>query len=202
MRKVQDHYFHKAKKENYPARSVYKLEEAQKRFGILRAGNTVLDLGCAPGSWTLYAAKVVGRQGLVVGVDLQKTTLDLSRIDAAVTFLTGDMTDATVQERIRTCAPFYDVVLCDAAPRTSGNRFADHQQSLALCRAALGVACCLLRLGGAMYCKIFQGEDFDDFLQEMKQAFARVKPVKPKSSRQESREVFILGQGFRGRLHE
>lgn len=197
MKKVQDHYFKKAKKQGFPARSVYKLEEAQKKFKLLGKGGKVLDLGCHPGSWSLYAAEVVGPQGIVVGIDLQAgKPLHQTKV-AKITTLQGDvMSDHFFVEVGRICEKF-DAVLSDMAPSTSGNRFVDEQRSLALGRRVLEIAARFLIPGGVVYCKIFEGEDFKEFVDQMRPLFEKVKIFKPDSSRSESREVFLAGIGFR-----
>jgi 23S rRNA (uridine2552-2'-O)-methyltransferase len=193
MKKVKDHYYKKAKKENYPARSVYKLEEAHKRFVIFRKGDTVLDLGCYPGSWSIYAAKMVGTQGRVLGIDLQKTQKYSFAGAAGMELVRGDIYDDELLARL-TNDPF-NVVLSDMAPKTTGHKFSDHLKSLELSRRALEIARKTLPVGGIFYCKVFQGEDFPDYVAEVKTVFKKVKVVKPKSSRIESREVFVLGRG-------
>ncbi|MFH7325487.1 RlmE family RNA methyltransferase [Desulfurivibrio sp. C05AmB] len=197
MKQVQDHYFHKAKKAGYPARSVYKLEEAQQKFKLLKAGDRVLDLGCQPGSWSLYAARVIGPRGLVVGVDLNPGPIQV-RGGAPFHFVLGDITKETVQTRVRSICPLYDAIVSDMAPRTTGNRWADQQHSLRLARTVLEIAETLLRPGGNFYCKVFEGEDFKELVEEARLRFAKARVFKPKSSRSESREVFLLGQGFQG----
>jgi len=197
VRKVQDHYFKKAKKENYPARSVYKLEEAQKKYQFLKSGNTVLDLGCQPGSWSMYAARIVGPQGLVVGVDLQEgKKTSIAKAAEIIWFCDDIMTDDIV-EKIQGICKEFRVILSDMAPRTSGNKWVDQQQSLNLARRVLELAENLLESGGNIYIKVFEGEDFKDFVDSVRKSFKTVKIVKPKSSRSESREVFVLGLGYK-----
>jgi 23S rRNA (uridine2552-2'-O)-methyltransferase len=197
MRKEQDYYFHKAKKENYPARSVYKLEEAQKKHKFLKRKQRVLDLGCHPGSWSLYAAKTIGSAGLVVGVDIQYTDIPTPPDHAEIHWLCQDVySDALITE-LRKQWPGFHALISDMAPATTGNRFADHQHSLRLVRRAVELAHLLLHENGSFYCKVFQGEDFPAFVQECKPLFAEVKIIKPQSSRLESREVFLLGTGFK-----
>jgi len=199
LKKVQDHYFKKAKKEGYPARSIYKLDEAQKKHHFLKKGDRILDLGCQPGSWSLYISKIVGSSGLVVGVDLQTGNGLYVTGGAPIRILAADiMAEETVAEVRRACQN-YSAVVSDMAPRTTGNKWADQQHSLDLARRALELATLLLQPGGAFYCKVFEGEDFREDVDEVRGFFARVKIVKPMSSRKESREVFVLGLDFRGR---
>ena len=190
MRKVQDYYFKKAKKENYPARSVYKLEEAQKKYRFLQTGNGVLDLGCQPGSWSIYAARIVGPAGLVVGVDLQEgKKISIAKAAEIVWFCDDIMADYII-EKIQKTRKDFQTILSDIAPRTSGNKWVDQQQSLNLARRVLELAGELLESGGNIYVKVFE------FVDSVRKSFKTVKIVKPKSSRSESREVFVLGMGY------
>lgn len=197
MRKVQDFYFKKAKKENYPARSVYKLEEAQKKYRFLKGGQRILDLGCHPGSWSLYAAGIAGPRGVVVGVDLQATDPAPQKGHAEIHWLCYDVYSDDLVAHLRKQWPGFHVLLSDMAPQTTGSRYADHQLSLRLVRRTLEIARLVLHERGTWYCKAFQGEDFPGVVTECRALFETVKVVKPQSSRQESREVFILGRGFR-----
>lgn len=188
-----DHYSLKAKKENYPARSVYKLKEIQSRFRLIRPGATVLDLGCSPGSWLLYAAEIVGKKGRVIGIDLSPVTV---AVPPQVTVYTGDVLEleAGLLEEIG-CG--VDTVLSDMAPATTGNKDVDATRSLNLCIAALDVARRCLRPGGTFVCKIFQSEDFHAFSLEVKRTFTKQKIFKPRSSRKASREIYVIGTGKR-----
>jgi 23S rRNA (uridine2552-2'-O)-methyltransferase len=197
VRKVQDYYYKKAKKENYPARSVYKLEEAQIKYRFLKTGNTVLDLGCQPGSWSIYAAKKVGPQGLIVGVDLQEGKKVSIANAAEIVWLHDDIMADDIVENIQKIRKNFRVILSDMAPRTSGNKWVDQQQSLILARRVLELAGKLLESGGNFYVKVFEGEDFKEYVDSVRKSFKTVKIVKPKSSRIESREVFVLGMEFK-----
>jgi len=184
----EDHYTRKARQEKYPARSVYKLKEIQARFRLMRAGDRVLDLGCAPGSWLLYAAEVVGTGGMALGIDLQPVALHLPVQARAMVgdVLHGETLPGIDGER-------FTVLLSDMAPATSGNRVVDHARSLDLCEAALLLAERLLCPGGFFVCKIFQGEDFGAFTARVRAQFRSLQLFKPKSSRKASREIFVIG---------
>jgi 23S rRNA (uridine2552-2'-O)-methyltransferase len=197
MRKEQDYYFKKAKKDNYPARSVYKLEEAQRKYTFLKPGQRVLDLGCHPGSWSLYTSTIIGEKGLVVAADLQQTDIVVQKPNAEIHWLCYDVYSEEFVDYLKKHWPGFHVVLSDMAPRTTGSQYADHQHSLRLVRRVLELSASFLHENGTLYCKVFQGEDFPEFLQECKPLFTTVKVLKPKSSRLESREVFVLGRGFR-----
>jgi 23S rRNA (uridine2552-2'-O)-methyltransferase len=186
-----DHYTHQAQKENFAARSVYKLQEIQKKHHILRRGIRVLDLGCAPGSWLQFAARVVGPEGRLVGIDLNPVKVMLP--DNA-TVITGD-----VAELEGHLAPLgltrFDVVLSDMAPATTGNRHVDEARSVGLCEAALAIADKALVTGGNFVCKIFQGGDYKAFTDSVSERFDRQTATRPQSTRKASREVFIIGLG-------
>lgn len=196
MKEVQDFYFKKAKKEGYPARSVYKLEEAQKKYRLLKSGDKILDLGCQPGSWSMYAAKTVGAQGLVVGVDCTRGKAVQSKGGARIISFCADILDEETVGKITERCRRFDVVISDIAPRTTGNKWSDQQLSLRLSRRVLELAQLLLRPGGNFFCKVFEGEDFKEFVSDAKRVFKIAKVFKPQSSRKESREVFVLGMGY------
>ncbi len=186
-----DHYTRRAKKDAFPARSVYKLQEIQKRFRIIRKGSRVLDLGCAPGAWTKYAAELTGPDGAVIGIDLKKVNIALP---AHVHLLQGDIlaTDAAMTAAL---APGFDAVISDMAPATTGHRDVDAAPSLNLCEAALTIARGHLNPGGHFVCKIFQGPDVQDFVDRVRRLFTNQRIYKPQSSRKASREIFIIGKG-------
>lgn len=192
-RRHQDSYGRQAKREGYAARSVYKLQEIDAKIALLRRGARVLDLGAYPGSWTAYAAERVQREGRVIGYDLQafRGTLpphaeirqaDVFQLDPAELGGPGA----------------FDVVMSDMAPSTTGHRFTDQARSFALFMRALGVASSVLAPGGAFVAKIFQGGDFPEAKSAVAVRFEQVKVVRPKATRTESYEVFVVGQGFRG----
>ncbi len=197
MKKVQDYYFKKAKREKYPARSVYKLEEAQEKYHFLKRGHKALDIGSYPGSWSIYSSKVLGPQGLVVGVDLQDGKPMRQSGRSRIEFIRGDITGDETLEAIRAHCSSFDALLSDMAPNTTGNKWADQQKSLELSRRAFALCNEFLRPGGCFYCKVFEGEDFKEFYDMVRLCFTNSRIVKPKSSRRESREVFILGLGFK-----
>ena len=187
MKKVQDHYFKKAKKQGFPARSVYKLEEAQKKYRFLKPDQIILDLGAYPGSWSKYAAGVARPKGLVVAVDIQKFSVMADN----VCVLQGDVYDLKAS-KLREISPYFDVVLSDMAPKTTGRKDVDHFRSIALAECALVLAIELLKPGGTFFCKVFQGEDFPFFRDKCRESFRLVRVFKPKSSRPESVELFLL----------
>ena len=191
-----DHYSERARKERYPARSVYKLKEAQKKYGLIRKGDRVLDLGCSPGSWLLYAAELAGNRGEVLGIDQNAVTISLP---ARVKTFTADILtiDGPWIENA-TLRNHFNVVLSDMAPATTGNKAVDSARSYRLCEAALNIAQMVLVPGGSFFCKIFQGDEFKRFSDSVRSRFKGHKIFKPQSSRKQSKEIFILGMGFRG----
>jgi len=194
MKTYRDHYFKKAKQENYPARSVYKLQEIEKQSRLLLPGAAVLDLGACPGSWTLYAAERVGPQGRVLGIDLNPAG---TAFPGHVTYLTGDMLEPgpEILDAFARLGPF-DVVLSDMAPKTTGIKFTDQARSMELAETALSVAVARLRPGGAFVVKVFQGPDTPAYQKGLRTYFSTVRVAKPKSSRPESKEIFYVGTGF------
>lgn len=188
----QDHYARQAKKEHYPARSVYKLQEIQEKFKLMRSGQHVLDLGCAPGSWMLYTARLVGPRGKVVGVDLKPVS---GRLPDNVAVYTGDVFDDAAEFWSRVGDRF-DLLLSDMAPDTTGNSSVDAVRSFYLCEAALAVAGKRLSAGGGFVCKIFQGEEFEKMIGTVKNAFRQYKLFKPQSCRKASKEIYIIGMDF------
>jgi 23S rRNA (uridine2552-2'-O)-methyltransferase len=193
-RQGEDRYFQKARAEGYRARSAYKLLQIQGKFHILRKGQSVVDLGAAPGSWSQVTSRIVGSSGRVIAVDLQA-------IEAipGVAILQGDIAAPETHERIVEAAGGpVDVVLSDAAPNTSGIRERDHALSVELVEAALAVARRSLKPGGCFVAKVFEGQDIPQLLAQLRRHFTLVKPHYPQATRQESREVFLVCKGFGG----
>lgn len=186
-----DPFFHKARAAGFAARSVFKLEEIDRRVRLLRAGDRVLDLGCTPGSWLQYAVQVVGAHGAVVGIDRNP----LPRPVPGARVLVGDIFTATDDELLGPLKAF-DVVLSDMAPDTTGVRSADQARSARLFAEAMTRSIRLLAPGGAFVGKLFQGPDFEDVRRHLASRFADVKIIKPDSSRAQSIEIFLVGKGF------
>lgn len=204
MKIYRDHYFKKAKQEQYPARSVYKLQEIDKRFHLFLPGQKILDLGAAPGSWTLYAAKKTGDKGRVMAVDLQdvREALAPELKDLAfpenVSFFQENVFERSpaFEEALAVWRPF-DLVISDMAPHTIGVKCADQARSFALALQALSLARdCLIKDGGFVV-KLFMGPDAKELTDAMRVLFHKVKNFKPKSSRPESKETFYIGMGFK-----
>ncbi len=186
-----DAFFRKARGAGFAARSVYKLEEIDRRVRLLRTGDRVLDLGCRPGSWMQYARQVVGPHGAVVGVDRDP----LPQPIAGARVLVGDVFAVTDAELLGELKAF-DVVLSDMAPNTTGVRATDQARSAALVEEALARAERLLAPGGAFVAKIFQGPDFEAIRKRLSARFSEVRIVKPEGSRAQSIEIYLAAKGF------
>lgn len=178
----------RAKAEGYPARSVYKLEEIDRRVKLFRGGQRVLDLGAAPGSWTLYAAQKVSTEGRVVAIDLQTFEPGAG---PHVSIHRGDALEES-SEAVQSQAP-YDVVLSDMAPRTTGYKDADRALSFELFAGALEIACRLLVPGGSFVGKLFMSGDFEEARDRVRAAFETCKVIRPKGTRDNSTELFLVG---------
>src|SRR6056297_232401 len=193
-RQRPDYYAKRAKQEHFPARSVYKLQEIQKKFVLIRKGQRVLDLGCAPGSWAKFAAGITGPGGRVIGIDQKPVT---EKLPGHVAVLNEDV--LALAEAPQRCEALVegpvDVVISDMAPSTTGKKDVDAARSYHLSRAALTIAEKVLAPGGAFVCKIFQGEDFQGFMDEVKAGFQTCKTFKPRSTRKESKETYVIGVG-------
>ena len=190
--KRPDRFTQAAKKQGYPARSVFKLEEMDRRLKLLRQGMRVLDLGSAPGSWTMYVAQKIGPGGRLLSVDLKPLDVPLPPHVVAVA---GDA--LSLDEPVLAQFAPYDVVLSDMAPNTTGNRLGDQTRSFELFMRALAVGSTLLKVGGSFVGKIFMGEDFPAARAAVKAAFAEDRVIRPGGTRATSYEAFIVGLGRR-----
>ncbi len=186
-----DHLTQRAKAENYPARSVYKLEEIQKKFKVIMPGSQVLDLGCAPGSWLLYAAKQVGGKGRVFGIDLTRIDIKLPDNVTAI----QDNILALENDRFLAVENGFNTILSDMAPATTGRKDVDAFRSFELCTMALETAKKFGVPNSNFVCKIFQGNEFKKFEKEVKSVFKDCKTFKPESCRKQSKEIYIIAKG-------
>jgi 23S rRNA (uridine2552-2'-O)-methyltransferase len=195
----KDYYFQKAKSEKYAARSIFKLQEIDDRFKIIKPGYKILDLGAAPGSWSQYASEKVGKTGRVLGIDLQPIKLTLPN----AAFVCADMRDLKLDEIMteNQIAPPFDVVLSDMAPKTTGIRVTDQTRSLELCELALATAERFLRPRGSFVCKLFHSEEFEQFRRTLRERFGRVEVLRPKSTRKESKEIFFIARDYNPKPH-
>ena len=184
-----DFWSRKAFSEGYPARSVYKLKEIDEKFGMIRKNYTVLDLGAAPGSWTTFLMRQMEGTGKVVSCDLNPLSKDVKGDN--LTFIQGDLTDNTIRETIKKEGPF-DLVVCDAAPKTTGNRIVDTASSQFLVKMAIYYAQTMLKPGGNFAVKIFQNGDEQALLKMMRETFEQAKGFKPVACRAESFETYLI----------
>jgi 23S rRNA (uridine2552-2'-O)-methyltransferase len=191
-RVLHDRFFRLAQSEGYRARSAYKLREIAERRRLLRPGQRVLDLGCAPGSWLQIASELVGPSGVVVGIDLQAIQPGLP---PNVRAFTGDITSFEAQTLTSAAGGLFDAVLSDMAPNTTGA--GDHFRSERLCRAVLDLLPALLRPGGSLVMKVFEGEKYPALLRDTAHLFGEAKGFKPQASRDVSREIYIIATHYR-----
>ncbi len=193
MREVQDIWFRRAKEAGYRARSAFKLIHIDDRRKILRRGDRVLDVGAAPGSWTQVAAERVGPKGFVCAFDFK--VIDPRGLPENVRVMQSDLhelsSDAFDGE-------FFDTVISDIGPDTSGDADGDSIRSVALCHVLLDRLPVWLKRGGNVVMKVYEGGGYPELLKRTEQLFREVKGVKPESSRRESVEMFIVGKDFRG----
>ena len=189
----EDPFVKQSQADGWRSRASYKLLEIQEKDRIFRSGTKVVDLGAAPGGWSQVAVTLVGEQGRVVASDI----LPMDGI-ACVDFVQGDFTDDAVLENILTTigSEEVDLVISDMAPNMSGSRSVDQPNAMYLVELALDLARQVLRQNGTFLVKVFQGEGFDAYLQDMRSSFTKVQTRKPAASRARSREVYLLGTGF------
>lgn len=189
--KESDFWAEKAKKEGYPARSVYKLDELQKQYHIIPKKGTVLDVGASPGSWTLYTARnILKNEGTLVSVDLKP--LELKTVPPNVHFFQGD---AFSKENLANIKSFglFDCIISDAAPNTTGNRSIDTARSASLALSVIELSEECLKKGASITIKLFQGSDSEEVIKRMRELFEKVAIHKPKACRSNSFEVYLIG---------
>lgn len=193
--KVKDHYFHKAKKDNFLARSVYKLEEIDERFKIINKGDQIIDLGYHPGSWIQYTAEKIGKDGIVIGADIKEINNKLLnlpnvRLFQKDVFTIENMLELGVSDQ-------FDVVLSDMAPNTTGIQSVDQIRSLNLVEMVFSLLPRFLKPGGNLVIKVFESNDAQVFLRSQKKHFEELHNLRPKSVRSVSKEYFVIGKNFR-----
>jgi 23S rRNA (uridine2552-2'-O)-methyltransferase len=189
-----DPYVRRAHEEGWRSRAAFKLEEIQRIDRLLRPGMTVVDLGAAPGGWSQFAARTLAGKGRVVALDV----LEMPAIPG-VEFIQGDFTDEAVLRQLEATlggAPV-DLVMSDMAPNMMGMADVDHDRSMHLVELAVDFAAHVLRPGGDLLVKVFQGRGFQPMVARLRQRFESVKFRKPKASRARSPEVYVLARGYR-----
>ncbi len=186
----EDFYTRLAKKEGYPARSVYKLKEIDEKYKIFKKGEKVLDLGCSPGSWLIYISQKVGDKGMVVGIDMESVKI----VDKPnILFIKKDIFDLKELD----FKEKFQAVVSDLAPKTSGLKSLDAGRSLELSEKSFEIAKSVLLLGGNFVCKLFESESSDGFFKKVKRYFDSVKRFKPKAVVRGSKEFYIIAKGFK-----
>ena len=194
--KVKDYYFKKAKKENYVARSVFKLEEIDKKYNVLRSGDHVVDFGYHPGSWIQYTSKKVGNNGLVVGIDIKTVSKKIAHLKNVQLYMQDifgveDLKDLGVDDK-------FDVVLSDMAPNTTGIKTVDQLRSLNLVEKVFDILPKFLKPNGNLIIKVFDSNDAQVFLKSQKKIFSKINYLKPKSTRSVSKEFFVVATKYKG----
>ncbi|MFQ3208035.1 23S rRNA (uridine(2552)-2'-O)-methyltransferase RlmE [Alteromonas sp.] len=192
---VNDPYVKKAKIDGYRSRASYKIIEINEKDKIIRPGNIVMDLGSAPGGWSQVVAKLVGESGRVIASDI----LPMDGI-LGVSFIQGDFTEAVVYDQILSMLndEKVDVVVSDMSPNLSGVNTTDQYSSIYLVELALDMARNVLKPGGSFCAKVFQGVGYEEYAKDVRKSFDKVMVRKPAASRARSREVYIVGKGFKG----
>ncbi|MDP7029273.1 MAG: RlmE family RNA methyltransferase [Phycisphaerales bacterium] len=194
-REIHDHWSREAKRKGYRSRAAFKLIQIDERKHVLKRGDQVLDLGCAPGSWLQVVSQRVGQSGRGWGIDLKPVP---GGLPDNVTALEGDAQDpcgAGVPEGL-----IFDVILSDMMPSTTGSRDTDHFRSLAVCELAMDLCPRWLRPGGSLVMKVLEGSAMPELLADARTRFEKVKPFKPEASRKESTEIFVVAQGYVGAM--
>lgn len=193
QRESADPYVEKALQQNLRSRAYFKLEQIQAKERMLKSGMRCADLGATPGGWSQFASKVVGPRGIVWAVDL-KPMEPLPGVD----FLLGDFSDETTQQRLLDAVgeAGLDLVMSDLAPNMTGNRAVDQPRLIGLAEESLLFSEATLRRGGCFLVKLFQGEGFEDFVKQSRARFKTVRLLKPKASRPESSEMYLLARNY------
>lgn len=189
--KVKDHYYKKAKKGKFLARSIFKLEEIDKKFDLIRPGMRVLDLGYYPGSWVQYTSKAVGSDGLVLGIDLAPVNEELSALKN-IKLLEKDIFDVSPKELGK-----FDLILSDMAPKTSGIKSLDQDRSLVLVEQVFSLVPELLKPQGHLVVKVFESQNAQNFLKENGKSFAKINYLRPKATRSVSKEFFAIAKDYK-----
>ena len=191
--KKKEYFYNEAKRKGYRSRSAFKLKQIQNKFKIIKKTDFVLDLGAAPGGWSQVSNEIIGKNGKIIGIDL----LYIKPIDG-IQFLQEDITEkSTILKIIKIVGEKgVDVLLSDMSPNISGNYSIDHANSIHLCKQSLNLVDKILKDNGNFLCKLFMGEEFDDFIKIFKNKFKNVKLYSPPASRKSSSEIYIIGRNF------
>ena len=193
-----EHYYKQAKKDGFRSRAAYKLLQINEKYNVIRKGDVIVDLGAAPGGWSQVALQLTGEGGLVIGVDLES----VRPIDNTI-FLRGDIRKEETRQSIEDAISKVgrksaSVIISDMAPNISGNYGTDQANSIYLAQMALDVAINVLKKGGCFIVKVFEGDMFVSFRNEVKSNFRSVRLHHPKASRSSSSEIYVIAKGFTG----
>lgn len=189
--KKKEHYYRQAKKTGYRARSAYKLKQINSKHNVIKSGDVVIDLGCAPGGWCQVAMEITGETGRVIGVDIAK----IEPIEGVV-FIRGDARKQETIHEILKAAGRGDVVISDMSPNITGHYSMDHARSVDLAEFALDIAGRTLKTGGNFVVKVFQGDMFKGYFDDVKSQFRFVKGHSPAASRKSSSEIYVVAKGY------
>lgn len=184
-----DKFTIKAKKQGFKARSIFKLEDLNKKYKLIKKNQKILDLGCWPGSWSQYCKKILENSGLIVGID----TKEINNLD--IIFIKKDIFDKDIIKTIKQKCKEFDLVLSDLAPKTTGIQ--DSEASIELAERALYITSKVLRYNGNFIVKVFQGKDLNNYINKLKKQFRFVKSTKPLASKKTSKEIYIICLGKR-----
>ena len=195
MERKKDPYYKRAKADDYRSRASYKLKQLDKKYKIIRKGDTVVDLGAAPGGWSQVAMEKVEEEGIVVAVDLNR----IKPLDGENFYrIRGDFTDENVQNKIKKIVGGHTkVLISDASPTLTGIKDIDHLRSIDLIESVINIGDNILEDKGNIVIKAFQGEEYKNLIDKLKKKFKVLKTTKPPSSRKKSSEMYIVGLGFK-----
>ncbi len=192
----KDRFFHKAKEQNFAARSIFKLEEIDIKYKLFKRHQVILDLGCAPGSWSQYASRKIGSEGLLMGVDLTPIEEKWKKDCPNCIFIQGDILkidfEQLLEEEFKSVDGF-DIVMSDMAPKTTGIKITDQARSMELCEMAIRIANVNLKKGGHFICKLFHSDEFEELKKKIKSEYGVFHAIKPEATRKMSKEIFLLG---------
>lgn len=194
---MQDKFYSKARREGYRARSVYKLMEIQKKYNLIRKGDVVLDLGCAPGSWLQVVSQWVGN-GFVLGVDISPVHC----VAGNVVIWKKSVMDEDIKEKLQTFLQerkksYFSVILSDMAPKTKGIPYVDQRASFDLAKRAYDIALEVLAAGGHVVCKVFQSKEAEEFLSTLRKSFSFVKMIDVTATKKGSKEMYYVCMGYK-----
>ncbi len=189
----KDYYRRLARKKGYLSRAAFKLLQIDRKYRILKNGAKVLDLGCSPGGWSQIASRKVGKQGLVIGVDVAKSSFTASNFN----FINADINSPEFEQKLSGLNMKFDCILSDLSPKLIGIWDADSSRQLLLTMDALKSAGRFLREGGSAVIKLFQGEMLDEAIKELRKSFTSVSVAKPAASRKQASEIYAVCFNFK-----